>query len=52
MRRNLRSSTISRDYFDRLLASMGEALLITDADGKVERAKAAAIELFKQDEGR
>jgi diguanylate cyclase (GGDEF)-like protein/PAS domain S-box-containing protein len=50
MRTNLRSSTISRDYLDRLLSSMGEALLITDADGKVERANAAAVELFKQDE--
>jgi diguanylate cyclase (GGDEF)-like protein/PAS domain S-box-containing protein len=50
MRTNLRSSTISRDYLDRLLSSMGEALLITDADGKVERANAAAAELFKQDE--
>jgi diguanylate cyclase (GGDEF)-like protein/PAS domain S-box-containing protein len=50
MRTNLRSSTISRDYLDRLLSSMGEALLITDADGKVERANAAALELFKQEE--
>src|SRR5688572_17072935 len=50
MRTNLRSSTISRDYLDRLLSSMGEALLITDADGKVERANAAAAELFKQAE--
>ena len=50
MRTNLRSSTISRDYLDRLLSSMGEALLITDADGKVERANTAAVELFKQDE--
>jgi diguanylate cyclase (GGDEF)-like protein/PAS domain S-box-containing protein len=50
MRTNLRSSTISRDYLDRLLSSMGEALLITDAAGKVERANAAAVELFKQDE--
>ncbi|HLF10065.1 MAG TPA: EAL domain-containing protein, partial [Gammaproteobacteria bacterium] len=46
MRRNLRSSTISRDYLDRLLASMSEALLITDANGKIERANAAAIEMF------
>jgi diguanylate cyclase (GGDEF)-like protein/PAS domain S-box-containing protein len=46
MRTNLRSSTISRDYLDRLLSSMGEALLITDTTGKVERANAAAIELF------
>jgi len=50
MRTNLRSSTISRDYLDRLLSSMGEALLITDAEGKVERANNAALELFKQDE--
>jgi diguanylate cyclase (GGDEF)-like protein/PAS domain S-box-containing protein len=50
MRTNLRSSTISRDYLDRLLSSMGEALLITDAEGKVERANAAALELFKQEE--
>ncbi len=50
MRTNLRSSTISRDYLDRLLSSMGEGLLITNAAGKVERANAAAVELFKQDE--
>src|SRR5262249_18331167 len=30
MRTSLRTSTISRDYLDRLLSSMGEALLITD----------------------
>ncbi|HEX5047674.1 MAG TPA: EAL domain-containing protein [Gammaproteobacteria bacterium] len=46
MRTSLRSSTISRDYLDRLLAGMGEALLITDAEGKIERANAAAAELF------
>ena len=46
MRSSLRSSTISRDYLDRLLASMGEALLITDAAGKIARANAAAQEMF------
>ena len=46
MRTSLRSSTISRDYLDRLLASMGEALLITDAEGKIERANAAAQDMF------
>jgi diguanylate cyclase (GGDEF)-like protein/PAS domain S-box-containing protein len=46
MRLSLRSSTISRDYLDRLLSSMGEALLITSADGTIERANAAASELF------
>ena len=50
MRTNLRSSTISRDYLDRLLSSMGEALLIANAEGKVERANTAAVELFGQDE--
>src|ERR1044071_9115564 len=45
MRTSLRSSTIPRDYLDRLLAGMGEALLITAA-GKIERANAAATELF------
>jgi diguanylate cyclase (GGDEF)-like protein/PAS domain S-box-containing protein len=48
MRTNLRSSMISRDYLDRLLASMGEALLITNVDGTVERVNAAATELFGQ----
>ena len=46
MRTSLRSSTISRDYLDRLLAGMGEALLITDPEGKIERANAAASELY------
>jgi diguanylate cyclase (GGDEF)-like protein/PAS domain S-box-containing protein len=45
-RTNLRSSVVSRDYLDRLLASMGEALLVTDAEGKVARANAAAVEMF------
>jgi diguanylate cyclase (GGDEF)-like protein/PAS domain S-box-containing protein len=46
MRVSLRSSTISRDYLDRLLGSMGEALLITSSEGRIERANAAARELF------
>jgi diguanylate cyclase (GGDEF)-like protein/PAS domain S-box-containing protein len=50
MRKNLRASTISRDYLDRLLSSMGEALLITDLNGHVERANTAAVELFGQPE--
>jgi diguanylate cyclase (GGDEF)-like protein/PAS domain S-box-containing protein len=50
MRMSLRSSTVSRDYLDRLLAGMGVALLITDADGRIERANAAASELFGRTE--
>ena len=51
MRTSLRTSTISRDYLDRLLSSMGEALLITDMNGRIERANAAAGELFGHTEG-
>ena len=51
MRTSLRTSTISRDYLDRLLSSMGEALLITDMNGRIERANAAAGELFGHAEG-
>ena len=50
MRISLRSSAISRDYLDRLLAGVGEALLITDAEGRIERANAAASELFGRPE--
>jgi diguanylate cyclase (GGDEF)-like protein/PAS domain S-box-containing protein len=50
MRTSLRTSTISRDYLDRLLSSMGEALLITDMNGRIERANAAAGELFGHSE--
>jgi len=46
MRSSLRTSTISRDYLDRLLSSMGEGLLITSVDGTIERANTAACELF------
>ena len=50
MRTSLQSSTISRDYLDRLLANMGEALLITNARGEIERANAAAQEMFGHSE--
>ena len=50
MREALARTTISRDYLDRLLSSMGEALLITNNDGKIERANAAASELFGRPE--
>ena len=45
IRISLRSSSVSRDYLDRLLAGVGEALLITDAEDRIERANAAAGEL-------
>ena len=50
IRISLRSSSVSRDYLDRLLAGVGEALLITDAEDRIERANAAAGELFGRPE--
>lgn len=46
VRKNLRSGTVSKDYLNRLVSSMSEALLITDAADRIERANAAAAELF------
>jgi diguanylate cyclase (GGDEF)-like protein/PAS domain S-box-containing protein len=50
MRKRLRSSTISRDYLDRLLASMNEAILVTDAEGVIQRTNAAAREMLDRDD--
>jgi diguanylate cyclase (GGDEF)-like protein/PAS domain S-box-containing protein len=46
MRRSLRSSIVSRDYLDRLLASMSEGIFVADPAGKIERANAAAHEML------
>jgi diguanylate cyclase (GGDEF)-like protein/PAS domain S-box-containing protein len=46
MRTSLSERTVSRDYLDRLLASMNDALLITDASGRIQRANAAAVQMF------
>ena len=50
MRKRLRSSTISRDYLDRLLASMNEAIIVTNSGGVVERTNAAAREMLDRDD--
>ncbi|HEY8520363.1 MAG TPA: EAL domain-containing protein [Gammaproteobacteria bacterium] len=42
----LRARTVTRDYLDRLLSSMTEAMIVTDAGGKIVRANTAAVELF------
>ena len=46
LRQELRSSMMSRDYFDRLLSSMSEAILVTDATGKLVRVNAAAATML------
>ena len=46
--RERRSSERAREYVDRLLSGMAEAMLLTDVDGTVVRANPAAAELFGQ----
>jgi diguanylate cyclase (GGDEF)-like protein/PAS domain S-box-containing protein len=45
-----RLNPMSKDFFDRLLGSMSEALLVTDAAGRIERVNAAAADLFGRSE--
>jgi diguanylate cyclase (GGDEF)-like protein/PAS domain S-box-containing protein len=42
----LQSNVTGRDYLDRLLASMSEAILITSPEGLIESSNAAAAELL------
>ncbi|MGA8204287.1 MAG: EAL domain-containing protein [Woeseiaceae bacterium] len=51
MRDRLRSTTISRDYLDSILSGMNEAIIVTSAEGKIERInKAATILLGCEDD--
>lgn len=45
MTRRLRETTVSRDYLDRVLATMGECLVVTRRDGTIARANNAACAL-------
>ncbi len=46
MRNELRESMSSRDYFDRLVSSISDAIVVTDADGRILRSNVAATELL------
>ena len=46
LRRRLQTTTISRDYLDKVLASMSEALFIVSQEGVVTRVNAAASQLL------
>ena len=46
MRDKLRVTTISRDYVDRVLAGMNEAIIITSPDGTIKRVNAATAKLL------
>ena len=51
MRDRLRSTTISRDYLDSILSGMNEAIIVTSAEGNIERInKAATILLGCEDD--
>ncbi len=49
LRERLRSTTISRDYLDKVLASMSEALLLVSLDGRITRVNAAATRLLERE---
>ena len=46
MRDKLQESVMSRDYFDRLIANISEAILVTDAADQIARTNVAATTLL------
>ncbi len=46
VRSRLLASTSSRDYLDRLLSGMNEAILVTDAEGRIYKVNRAACTLL------
>jgi PAS domain S-box-containing protein len=45
MTRKLRDTTVSRDYLDRVLETMGECLVVTGRDGTITRVNSAVCNL-------
>jgi len=50
MRNRLRSTTISRDYVNSILAGMNEAIIVTSTDGTIKRINRAATILLGYEE--
>ncbi|MEX2496468.1 MAG: EAL domain-containing protein [Woeseia sp.] len=46
MRDKLQRTTLSRDYVDRVLSSMNEAVIVTNADGVINRVNAATLQML------
>ncbi len=46
MRKELKATTVSRDYLDSMVDSLNEALIVTSPDGKVKRLNPAARRLL------
>ncbi len=47
MREELQHTTVSRDYVDKLLSGMNEAVFVTDPDGLITRVNDAAIRMLE-----
>ncbi len=50
MRDRLRKTTLSRDYVDRLLSGMNEAIIVTSDSGEIQRINAATTHLLGYEE--
>jgi diguanylate cyclase (GGDEF)-like protein/PAS domain S-box-containing protein len=50
VRSELEARTVSRDYLEKLLSSMSEAILVANANGIVERANKAAARMLGYDD--
>ena len=52
MREKLQRTTLSRDYVDRVLSSMNEAVIVTNADGVITRVNEATMRMlgYSEDE--
>lgn len=52
MRKQLHGTTLSRQRLDRILGTMGDAVILTDPDGKIIRVNEAALNLLGRSESR
>ena len=50
MREKLQRTTLSRDYVDRVLSSMNEAVIVTNADGVITRVNDATLRMLAYSE--
>ncbi|MEM9404103.1 MAG: EAL domain-containing protein [Pseudomonadota bacterium] len=46
LREDLQRTTVSRDYVDRILSGMNEAIIVTDANGQITRVNDASVRML------
>ena len=51
MREKLRNTTVSRDYVDKILSGMNEAIVVTDDSGDITRVNDATTRMLGYEEG-